>query len=392
MQLSQNHLASRIASAREAAGISQSELAQQVGLTQSGISRIESGDRSVDSLELASIARAVNRSVLDLLEANPAIEGLEIAARWESIDNQFAVRSALTRVLDLVRMHSLLTEQRKSSSFDRSESWLPRVEGERSPVEQGVKLAELIRKDWSIEDDPIPPSFVSLVEDQSGLNVNLEPMNQQVAGLCARVDDYSIAMIDSSSTAGRQRFTVAHELCHYLLGDGELTDESGQGLVIDETISAQRDVEKRANAFAASFLMPRASIERYRRNRDLTEEVIVELQYTFGVSLDAMLWQLFNFGWITRHRRQQVRAMGAKALAFRCGFENEWQTLERDRESWRPPHRLLQLALSGYSKGQIGIEPIASLLGRKDLSKLRLELADQGIEYVEQWWQDAAPA
>jgi transcriptional regulator with XRE-family HTH domain len=61
--------------------VSQGDLAERVGLTQSAISRIESGERSVESLELAKLAKALDVSVLDLLEERPLMEELLLAAR-----------------------------------------------------------------------------------------------------------------------------------------------------------------------------------------------------------------------------------------------------------------------------------------------------------------------
>ena len=53
MALSREDLGSRIARAREAKGLSQSDLARTVELNQSAVSRIESGERGVVSPESA---------------------------------------------------------------------------------------------------------------------------------------------------------------------------------------------------------------------------------------------------------------------------------------------------------------------------------------------------
>jgi Zn-dependent peptidase ImmA (M78 family) len=58
-------------------------------------------------------------------------------------------------------------------------------------------------------------------------------------------------------TTGRLRFTLAHELCH-LLFDREM----GQRLAIVSGPWAPRNIERRANAFAAMFLMPPSLVSR----------------------------------------------------------------------------------------------------------------------------------
>jgi Zn-dependent peptidase ImmA (M78 family)/DNA-binding XRE family transcriptional regulator len=382
--LTQEQLGARIARARERAGLSQTELATRVELTQSAVSRIESGDRGVDSLELAAIADALDVSVLDLLESEPVAEELRVAARLDQTTEPATVDRALNRVLDVVRLDRLLDElgEPERGRQERTELQPPR---EGPAVVQGQRLAERVRQLWSLGDDPLPPNLFSLIEDQSGLGIALEPLQERIAGLCARVDDLAIALIDSSAIVGRQRFTAAHELCHLLVGDGEQ-------VLVDERLTGRSLVEMRANSFAAHFLMPVKALRRYLRGRDVDEEVAVELQYTFGVSLDALLWHLVNLDLISEYRRQQIHGLGPKALAFRYGYGDEWNRLEYERNVRRPPRPVHQRALAAYSKGLIGIEPLADLVGRRDVDALRRDLEDQGVVHADRWWQETSPA
>lgn len=56
-------LASRLAQARRTAGLSQAEVARAVGLDRTAISKIESGHRQVEALELARLASVLLRPV-----------------------------------------------------------------------------------------------------------------------------------------------------------------------------------------------------------------------------------------------------------------------------------------------------------------------------------------
>jgi Zn-dependent peptidase ImmA (M78 family)/DNA-binding XRE family transcriptional regulator len=382
--LTQEQLGARIGQARERSDLSQAELGTRVELTQSAISRIESGDRGVDSLELAAIAEALDVSVLDLLESEPVAEELRVAARLNEATEPATVDRALNRVLDVVRLDRLLDElgEPERGQQERTELEPPR---NGAAVQQGQRVAERVRKLWSLGDDPLPSNLFSLIEDQSGLGIALEPLQERIAGLCARVGDLAIALIDSSAVVGRQRFTTAHELCHLLLGDGEQ-------VLVDERLTGRSLVEMRANAFAAHFLMPAKAVRRYLREREVDEEVAVELQYTFGVSLDALLWHLVNLDLISDYRRHQIHAVGPKALAFRYGYGGEWNRLEHERNIRRPPRPVHQRALAAYSKGLIGIEPLADLVGRRDVDALRRDLEDQGVVHDDRWWEEAAPA
>jgi Zn-dependent peptidase ImmA (M78 family) len=355
-------------------------LAESLGLTQSAISRIESGERSIDSLELAQLAKSLGVSVLDLLEENPLMEELLVAARAEAAESA-ALDRALTRIVDLVRLAQLVDGMETPRSDGFADPFdLP----DAGPVAQGEWLAQRIRQEWSLEDDPLPPSFESLVEDLSGISIALEPMEEQVAGLFACLNDKAIALVDSSVAFGRQRFTVAHELCHFLLKDHDR-------LIVDERLTGKSFAERRANAFAAYFLMPSESVHRYLRGREADGEVIVELVYTFGVSLQALLWQLLNLGLLSKGRKRRIEEAGLKSLSVRYGYGDVWQRLDAERGVRRPPRHLRERTTSAFDRGEIGIQPLADLLGRRDTEALRRELEDQGIGQREHWWEETTP-
>lgn len=86
----------------------------------------------------------------------------------------------------------------------------------------------------------------------------------------------------------RQRFTVAHEIAHYLLH----RDEIGAGIADDvlyrSALSDAREAE--ANRLAADILMPDEDVrEAYRTERSLgDEEAVIQLSERFGVSEVAM--------------------------------------------------------------------------------------------------------
>src|SRR5215217_5005903 len=138
MQLTQKHLATRIARAREKAGLSQGALAELMGLAQSAISRIEAGERTIESLELARLAKALDISVLDLLEEDPLAEQLLVAARAEVAESA-VLDKALNRVIDLVRLDQLVAEADEPAP-PRPNLDLPRLKN-RDPVDDGAHLA-----------------------------------------------------------------------------------------------------------------------------------------------------------------------------------------------------------------------------------------------------------
>lgn len=380
MELTQAFLGERISRIRERAGLSQGDLAERVELTQSAISRIETGERSVESLELARLAKALDASVLDLLEERPLMEELLLAARAK-VSESAGLDRALDRVVNLVRLEQLVKQADDDRPKPQEEALQPSKHG---PIAEGQWLAHHMRTLWNLDDDPMPNNFESLVEDLSSLSIALEPLGEQVAGLYACIDGSAIALVDSSVPFGRQRFTVAHELCHFLLRDDDR-------LIVDERLSGRSHAERRANAFAAHFLMPEGSVLRYLRNREATDEVAIELVYTFGVSLQALLWRFFNLDLISKGRMRRIQEIGLKTLSIRHGYGDVWQRLNAEQGVRRPPRHLRERATSAYDRGTIGIEPLADLLGRSDIDGLRRELEDQGIGERESWWEETTP-
>lgn len=69
--LTQRDLGQRLKSAREAIGLTQQRVADQVELTRVVISQIESGHRAVSSLELMRLSRLYGRDMASFLEERP---------------------------------------------------------------------------------------------------------------------------------------------------------------------------------------------------------------------------------------------------------------------------------------------------------------------------------
>lgn len=380
MAVTQTELGRRIKQAREQRGWTQIQLAEAIDLAQSAVSRIETGERTVDSLELAEIARALRVSVLELLEDRLLPSALGIAARLEPAEHHEAWAHTWARVQDLLALDRLLQEE----GFQRSEA-------ERIPVrdllhgmavDQGMSLAQVARAYLNLGDQPLP-DLADLVERRFGIGVAMEPIPDGIAGICLVAEGTATMVIDSSGPLGRQRFTTAHELSHFLAGDAD-------PLVVDEQLfGTGRVAEMRANAFAAHFLMPASGLRSRVGNRTVDDDVVAELMHAFQVSLEALLWQLQNLDLLSQHEHRILKAKGPAALSLAAGYVGEWAAAERQRDIVRPPAILVRRALDAYQAGVIGSRRIAALLLRDDVADLRRELEDAGISPDQDWLNDS---
>jgi Zn-dependent peptidase ImmA (M78 family)/transcriptional regulator with XRE-family HTH domain len=387
--VTQQELGQRIAGARRDRGWTQAELAARVGLTQTAVSRIETGARAVGSLELAELAEALGVSVLDLLRAGQR-PLLAIAARLGRFRDPGAVDRALRRAQTLTRLDELL-----DSVLDAPAGEPPprldagrgrdgeRPDGEPAPprpggggrgpaVEQGRRLAGEVRRELGLGDGPVA-RFPELLEQRFQLDVDLSPLPEAVDGLCVSVGARALILVGSGKPSSRQRFTLAHELAHYLVDDLD-------PLYVDERGVRTRSVaEMRANAFAAHLLMPEPGVRAAIEGTADDAERAVRVALTFGTSVSAAAYQLGNLGLLPEAVRDRLVDAGAKPLLMRYALPSDWQQDESGRGRVRPPARLYARATLAFRRGLIGLEPIVDLLRHPDRDQLRQELDDAGL-------------
>lgn len=121
---------------------------------------------------------------------------------------------------------------------------------------------------------------VKLVTLEPGISGMIRPSTSSRSGFEIRIDKHE--------TPERQRFTLAHELGHYIhhrdrIGDG-ITDDV---LYRSERISNAEEVQ--ANRFAANVLMPKALLQGYiGEYATIDEKAVRELAEMFRVSIPAM--------------------------------------------------------------------------------------------------------
>lgn len=150
-----------------------------------------------------------------------------------------------------------------------------------------------------------PPINVRRIAESLGLAVvessELELGERgQISGLLLRREGRTICVLNKLQSRTRRRFTLAHELGHFLLHPAQ---ESYIDVVARSARSSEgTDLwEIEANAFAAELLMP-ASLVIECAPDDLDpsfhddQDKIVELAKTFRVSREAMTFRLMNLG------------------------------------------------------------------------------------------------
>jgi Zn-dependent peptidase ImmA (M78 family) len=120
-----------------------------------------------------------------------------------------------------------------------------------------------------------------------------------VHGLVARRGDTTTIYVNANDGPARKRFTVAHELGHFVLhlaaGEGEFIDDEDNFRTTadpEKAWDSARTKEWEANVFAAALLMPEAAVKlQWHQLKD-----IEGLASWFQVSPQAMTFRLEELG------------------------------------------------------------------------------------------------
>jgi Zn-dependent peptidase ImmA (M78 family) len=146
-----------------------------------------------------------------------------------------------------------------------------------------------------------------------GISIREDKVDDSLSGFLFRDPQNTRVIIGTNKThhPNRQRFTLAHELGHYLLHEGERVrlDESRVAYKINrrDAVSAtgEDDIEKEANMFAAELLMPEKFIEQDLHHIDLDlldpdadYETLATWAQKYKVSIQALTFRLANLGYI----------------------------------------------------------------------------------------------
>lgn len=155
---------------------------------------------------------------------------------------------------------------------------------------------------------------VEKLAKSAGLRIDRQRLDDDsLAGFLMRGAPFPCPVIgvNARQTETRQRFTIAHELGHFLLhtGEGVHVDQHFNIKLRSGLSSQGRDVEEmEANLFAAELLMPQAWLEEDVNNLDPFDlergpdgelDIVQHLAKRYNVSAQAMSIRLSSLGYLT---------------------------------------------------------------------------------------------
>jgi Zn-dependent peptidase ImmA (M78 family)/transcriptional regulator with XRE-family HTH domain len=350
-------IADRVRQALIDSGMKQTDLAKRLDLEPDKVSKSLKGKRQFSSSEIAEIAKATHRAVEWLLSGEEVVRprmahrttpvlDAEIDEEWKQWAETFAAADASLSRLGYPHELTELPTFVETSMF----------------VKHGERLAE-----WALgrlhanQISPWQDNLIENIEKTFSVDVAIVDLPISRHGHTLQTNSFRLICLARTTNWARQRFTLAHELCHILSQDAHGED-------FDETDSSRRDhdfTEKSANAFAAAFLMPAESVQRFWQEAegdDLSSK-FDEVAWHFKVSPAALGTRLKRLGLIDDAQRTALVGMTMLEVAVFLEREDEFDRYARTSSEHRPPRRLTQWYRAAHSEGKVSSVAAAKLYG-----------------------------
>jgi Zn-dependent peptidase ImmA (M78 family)/transcriptional regulator with XRE-family HTH domain len=356
--------------ARDAAGFTQSEVAEVLGVSRPTVSQIEGGKVRVDSLTLRQLATLYRRPVDSFFGEAPPDMLVDKLVLEKAADVSGQDRAVLAAFLEFCRNLAWL---RRVLERPSREAPPPRPVGPRTrryAAEVGAKEERAV---LGLGDAPIGERLFDLLEAH-GLPVYRARLSEQrISGLLVNHPEAGpVIFVNASQYRWRQVFTAAHEYGHFLFHRSDqpvacriFSSERGSGDITGEEF---------VNVFASEFLMPEDGIKRFLIDIGaaagrLGPEEVIRLQRYFGVSFQAMLYRLLRLRLLSEADVQKMKdEIHPVALAWRLGYPveaDEFGEAAQDDEldlTRKFPREHIQLTLAALERGTISNGRAAELL------------------------------
>jgi len=351
----QSELGRRISYAREAAKMSQEQLAKALRFKdRQTLSMVENGQRKLSADELLALMRATGRD-LEFFTDNCRLVG-EGAFSFRAGEiapaglNDFEERAGRW-IATYRRLGYALGQPRKSLGYRLTLT-------ARSSYEEAWAVAEGLVKEWQLGDVPAA-RLAGMTEEHLDVLV-LYFAGVGVSGAACRLADLDTILINRGECAGRRNFDLAHELFHLLTWDTMPPARDDHDA--PRGYSAKR-IEQLADNFAGALLMPEQELRRRwdkRGSADL-HDWLNRTATVFNVTASALKWRLKYLTWLTEVELSSIndkrlvangeakRKAPPPPLFSRKFFERLYRALDEGCISARRAAQLVETDIAGLA-------------------------------------------
>jgi Zn-dependent peptidase ImmA (M78 family)/transcriptional regulator with XRE-family HTH domain len=334
----------RLKEARQNCGVSQEDAAEAIGVPRTAIVHLEAGNRSISTVELLDLARLYKRPVIEFLAEEDAVEEDILVALHRLTGDDLTdsdVEREVERCVEMCRegyqLESIL-ERRPRNGPPAYPLPAPRTYAE--AAEQGETIAREERTRLGLGLSPVQ-DMAELLSCE-GIWASGARLPDGMSGLFLHQPSIGfVVLVNYAHPRGRKRFSYAHEYAHALL-------DQKRSVNVTSRKNANELFEKRANAFAASFLVPKGGVEHFlatlnkggasRRNfhifdvaadewteterrvraseQEITYQDAALLASHYGVSYQVAVYRLGDLGYVNRDELKALLDKGGVADTY----------------------------------------------------------------------------
>ncbi|MGF2414681.1 helix-turn-helix domain-containing protein [Ferruginibacter sp.] len=319
--------------AREARGLTQTELGKKMHLHKANISRLENGNTNVNEETLIALAEATNFPPHFFMQRGDIIPVNLSYRKREQVPVKL-INPIEAQINIMRRQAQFIT---RALGVDLPDLPVYEVDEKHTPA----KIAALVRRKWNIT-TPIIDNLSKVLEDRGIIINSFDFGTERVDSRSMLTDDkYPIIFLNKRLLGDRQRFSLAFELAHLIMHTFTI-------------VPHDRDINHEANLFAAELLMPEKEIIKDFKD-GITLPLLGELKRKWKVSMIALVYRADDLGLLTpNQKRYMVQQFNKQKIRRR-----EPQELDVPKEN---PQLMRQLLTDYMSKTKLGVIQLCMLL------------------------------
>jgi Zn-dependent peptidase ImmA (M78 family)/DNA-binding XRE family transcriptional regulator len=269
--------------ARESRDLTQTSLAERLGISQAEVSKYETGIKVPSEEMTAKIASRLEYTE-EFFCLNESIRSFGSGCVYHR-KRKAATESKLQNLLALINVKRIQVKQLMKSVNSRTRSGFEPldIDEHKNPAEVAKKLRAL----WHLPPGPVQ-NLIRAVEDAGGIVIRCNFGTDKVDALSQSLPGSPpIFLINEAIPMDRLRFTLAHEIGHIVM----------HSFPCDE-------MEKQADQFASEFLMPEAQIRPHLSF--VTLQKFAAMKPYWRVSMNSLLYRAAELGTIDSRRKSYL--------------------------------------------------------------------------------------
>lgn len=387
-------LGRKLAEAGSSSGLTQDQVAASLAVPRTAIVQMEAGRRAVSTLELAEMAKLYRRHVADFFDESLPTEEDPLVALGrisDALRDDPTTAASIRRCVQLFREGALLESELGREQAAQPPNYATPASTQAVAAAQGIDAAARERNRLGLGDAPVA-DMCRLVSEQ-GIWATSIALTDGVSGLFLNHSSIGLAIVvNRDHPLPRKRFSFAHEYAHSLF------DRDRVATVTART-NASEFVERRANAFAAAFLMPKGGVESVLRGlqkggpsrrsfvsydvanegrqdseeratpgtQGLTFREVAGVAAHFGASYDAACYRLRELGYVNERELAELleqKDVGREYVEFLGGGKQNSDDKNKELVA-----QLIPLVLEAYAREVVSRGKVRELAGMMGLTE-----------------------